>query len=179
MEQGAPVLYEDTRQQAGKHSVKHTWWEHHGVTLVRKKLDFGDYMTDGSNISIDTKKGLKELSMDCGRDHDRFVRELDRAARAGYRLVILVEQSGGYETAEDVAARWINPVCTRCIHYRTQVCHIFDRRCLRFRCRPMQGETLAKQMAALAENHGCRFELVHPSRAARRICEILGVAHDG
>ena len=80
------ILYEDTRQVLGKHDRKNEWWRSHGVEVVRRKLDFGDYMVDGSNVSVDTKRNISEVAMDCGRDHDRFAREMDRAREAGYRL---------------------------------------------------------------------------------------------
>lgn len=55
-------------------------------------LPFGDYMLEGSNISIDTKQDVQEVAGNIGRDHARFVRECDRARAEGYRLVILVEE---------------------------------------------------------------------------------------
>lgn len=52
------VLLEDTRQQEGKHKNIALYCKRHGITLVRKKLDVGDYAFPGGNISIDTKQDL-------------------------------------------------------------------------------------------------------------------------
>ena len=120
------ILWEDTRQQKGKHDRKNAWWHSHGVTVQRAKLDFGDYMVDGSNISVDTKRNLQEVAMDCGRDHKRFVREMERASATGYRLVILVEVGGNYKSIADVE-RWTNDVCKRCQHHRAGTCGPSDR----------------------------------------------------
>ena len=60
----ATTIYEDSRQQAGKHEAKHAWFAAHGIELVRKKLDTGDYATDGSNVLVDTKRNIAEVAMD-------------------------------------------------------------------------------------------------------------------
>lgn len=172
-----PTLYEDTRQQAGKHKTKNDWWERHGVTVVRKKLDFGDYVTDGSNISVDTKRSVMEVVMDCGRDHARFVREMERAAKAGYRLVILIETPQVKSIAD--LSDWTNDVCRRCERHRLGYCvPKVAAKCATHRSKPMQGVTLGRIMTTMQEEYNCVFEFVHPLRAARRICEILGVRYD-
>ncbi len=169
------ILYEDTRQQANKHNTKNAWWNAHGVTVIRKKLDAGDYMLDGSNILVDTKRNIQEVAMDCGRDHARFAREMDRARDAGYRLVILIETTGNYHCVADVA-RWENDVCRRCDIRRYGDCT--KQRCTRFKRRPMTGETLSRIMAKMEADHGCRFEFAHPKMAAKRICDLLGVSYE-
>lgn len=172
------VIYEDTRQQKGKHEAKHTWFEAHGIEVVRKKLDAGDYATDQSNILVDTKKGLAEVAMDVGRDHERFAREMERARNAGYRLVILVEVGAPYRTTEDVA-HWTNDTCKRCDHYKRLLCDpSASGRCKRYHGKPMRGSTMAKIIQSMESDYGCRFEYISPRYAARRICELLGVKHD-
>lgn len=171
------VIACDTRQQEGKHEVKHRWFESHGITLVRMKLDFGDYMTDGSNVSIDTKRDLLELVQCVGRDHARFGREMDRARDAGYRLVILTE-TPIVRSVESLAG-WTNDRCMRCM-FRRRGCdpHEGSGRCMAGHARPMQGPQLAKSCMTMARNHGCSFEFVHPRDSAKRICELLGLEVD-
>ena len=41
----------------------------------------------------------------------------------------------------------------------------------------MQGPTLYKMLKTLERKHGAVFEVCPPGKAARRICEILGVAY--
>ena len=170
------ILYEDTRQKKGKHDRKNLWWHSHGVTVVRKKLNFGDYVTDGSNVSIDTKANLQEICGNLGKDHARVVREVERARDAGYRLVFLVEVGGNYKGVDDVE-RWTNDVCKRCGEYRAKACDPSCDRCKRFKRKPMQGKTLAKIMHGMERDHGCRFEFAHPLMAAKRICDVLGVRY--
>lgn len=174
-----PTIIEDTRQHAGKHENKSRWWAAHGVDVRREKLGFGDYLADGSNVVVDTKRSIGEVAMDCGRDHARFVREMERARDAGYRLVILVEVGGRYRTTADVA-HWASDGCRkRCDRYRMHTCDpLVSTSCTRYRRKPMQGPTLARIMRHMEEDHGCRFEFCRPSSAAQRICELLGVSWD-
>ena len=173
------IIYEDTRQQKGKHENKRLWFEAHGIEVVRKKLDAGDYAADHSNILIDTKRNLAEVAMDVGRDHERFAREMKRARDAGYRLVVLVEVGTPYKTTRDVA-RWVNDVCKRCDHYKRNQCDpSSSARCKRYRTKPMRGATISKIIESMEREYGCRFEYVSPRYAARRICELLGVSVDG
>jgi hypothetical protein len=171
------TIIEDTRNKVGKHERKNTWWRNHGVKVVRRKLETGDYATAdmSSNILVDTKKGLAEVAMDCGRDHARFAREMDRARDAGCRLVILIETTGNYHCVADVA-RWENDVCRRCDIRRYGDCT--KQRCTRFKRRPMTGETLARIMTKMAADHGCVFDFIHPKMAAKRICDLLGVRYE-
>ncbi len=175
------VLIEDTRQQAGKHENKNRWWAAHGIEVVRRKLDFGDYATEGSNIIIDTKRSIAEVAMDVGRDHARFARELDRAREAGYRLVILVEVGSPYRSVEGVAG-WTSVACQQCDQRRHGYCNPrASMGCRKYRRKPMQGPQVARIMQTMAEEHGCVWEFAHPMHSAKRICELLGleVSNDG
>ena len=168
------TVYCDTRQQKGKHTNIDGWFDRNEVEYEYKKLDFGDYMTDGSNISVDTKRNMQEVACNCGRDHARFVREIKRANEAGYQLVVLVEAMG-YRDVHDVA-RWINRVCARCDRRRLGYCNPnFGGGCSAGHRKPITGPTLARIMESLEQRHNVRFEFCHPAHTARRICEILGV----
>lgn len=171
------VIYEDTRQKLGKHKAKNNWFAAHGIEVVRRKLDFGDYMTDSSNISVDTKQSLNEVAMDVGRDHDRLNREIQRANEAGYRLIILVEVGRPYKDIESVSS-WVNNVCQRCKLYRVGACDPFAGGCQRFGHRPTQGPQLAKTMRTLQDKHHVVWEFCPPHKAGQRICELLGVMTD-
>lgn len=172
------IIYEDTRQQKGKHEAKRQWFEAHGVEVVSKKLDAGDYATDQSNILVDTKRSLSEVAMDVGRDHDRFVREMKRARDSGYRLIILVEVGYPYRSTSDVA-RWTNDACRRCEHYKRLMCDpLASGRCKKYHSKPMRGSTVAKIIESLEREYGCRFEYVNPRYSAKRICELLGVSYE-
>jgi len=173
----APHILEDTRQKVGKHERKRLWFEAHGIRVERRALLTGDYeRADGtSNVLVDTKRSISEVAMDVGRDHKRFVKELDRARDAGYRLVILIEVGAPYKGLPDVVG-WVNDACKRCEHRRNGRCDPTQpTHCAKFRRKPMSGATLARTMKTLELEHGCRFEFVHPRKSAQRICELLGL----
>jgi len=173
-------IYADTRQHAGKHEVKEAWWAAHGVALERVKLDFGDYMADGSNVSVDTKRSIAEIAQNInGRNHDRFKRECIRARDAGCRLVILVENREGVRDVHGVR-KWVNDHCRRC-GWRARGCAPADPsgKCARHGTRkPIQGERLSRAMTTMEERYGVRFEFCDPRDAARMVCELLGVSYE-
>lgn len=87
------VLYEDTRQQPGKHRNIHAYCEQHGIEIIRQALNVGDYQIAGKgDICVDTKQDVRELAMDIFQDHDRFRAECERAQRCDIRLIVLVEE---------------------------------------------------------------------------------------
>ena len=106
------------KQKAIKNILKA--FDSNGVEYETSKLLFGDYMDfSRPQIVVDRKQNIAELAKNCTTDHDRFVRELERAKKAGSRLVILVEQNRykdrekwvRVETIEDLML-WSNPHTT-------------------------------------------------------------------
>jgi len=174
------VIYEDTRQQKGKHDIKHAWWASHGVPVVVRKLDFGDYMTDGSNISVDTKRCVDEIAQNInGKNHKRFKDECLRAATSGYRLVVLVENRDGIEDYAGLRG-WMNTHCRMCGVRARVHCIPFDgQKCERHGTRkPIQGPRLATAMQTMNVRYGVDFMFCKPGESARIICELLGVEYD-
>lgn len=175
-----PTIICDTRQQRGKHVNIDAWLDRHNIAYAYRKLDFGDYArADGlSNVVVDTKRSFDEVVGNVGREHERFVRELDRARKAGCRLVILIEVGAPYTTLDKVDG-WISGVCKRCNRYRLNQCDPHaSGRCQTHRSKPMQGRTLLKIIRTLEKEHSCRFEVCHPAHSAARICELLGVMYE-
>ena len=147
------VIVEDTRQQAGKHDLKHEWFSQHGISLVRNKLPFGDYSLVPS-IAVDTKKDMDEIAANiCGREHTRFINECKAAKAAGCALVVLVENTVDiYELAE--VHNWVNPRS------------VYSDKCV-------QGPRLQKAMETISERYGVTFLFCRPEKAAEKIMEIL------
>lgn len=194
-----PVVYEDSRQQVhsgDKHAVKHAWFAEHGIELVRTALTpkghaanpavapAGDYCAEGSNVCVDTKASVDEVAGNInGKEHERFIAEIERAASWGYRLVILVENELGYANMGDVL-RWTNGHCVRChkrrVTGKARGCNPNGKgKCPRHGTRkPIQGARLYKAMDTIERRYGCRFEFCAPEDSARRICELLGVIVD-
>lgn len=166
------AIYIDTRQQDGKHDVKDAWFAAHGVATVPRKLDFGDYMADGSNVSVDTKQSVQELAGNVGREHARFARECDRARAAGCRLVVLVEEHPEYAN-RDLVRGWVPYPCRTCRRCRP----LSDEGCARYRGKPLGGARLKRILDSMEERHGVRFEFCSRDVSALRICELLGVVH--
>ena len=179
------TIYIDTRQHKGKHETKHRWFAEHGVMTKRRKLDFGDYMADGSNRSVDTKASVDEIAQNInGKEHARFRRECERARDAGHRLYILVENGHGYESMGDVV-RWTNGHCAAChlraTDKRPDGCKPLDPhgRCPRHgTLKPIQGARLYKAMETMGNRYGVRFLFCAPQDAARIVCELLGVDYE-
>lgn len=169
----AAPLRIDTRQQLGKHNAKNRWFAEHGVEIVAVKLDAGDYAYAPSNILIDTKKDVDELSMDCGKDHARFVREIDRAAASGCRLVVLIEQHPEYNDRENLR-HWSGYVCRKCRKCDPNG----GDRCATRKYTPMHGARLAKILDKLEENHGAKFVFCSKSKSAQIICDMMGIPYD-
>lgn len=166
------VILEDTRQQAGKHRNVHAWMEAHGVSIRRTKLLCGDYtLPADQRVCIDTKYGLAEVYADLiGKDHARFVRELEQARACGIRLVILVEERG-MRCLNDVQY-WKNPRAAQ--WQRTP-------KALRAQKPPVPSEMLMRIMATVAEKHGCEWRFCAKSQTGRIIYDILtgGEKDDG
>ena len=148
------VIIEDTRQKSGMHELKHSHFDEMGVQLVRNMLPFGDYAVP-PKISVDTKANMDEIAHNIGSDHKRFKRECIAARDAGCQLIILVENSDGISSVNDVH-KWINPD-------------------LIYRPRAITGERLEKAMKTMTERYGVRFEFCEPEEAAVKILELLGV----
>lgn len=147
------VIQEDTRQQAGKHDIKHDYFDNHDVELLRCKLPFGDYAPP-PRVSIDTKANMDEIANNiCGQEHKRFINECKAAKAAGCQLIILVENTVGVTDISEVH-RWINPRS------------VYSPKCV-------QGPRLQKAMMTISDRYGVQFRFCTPEEAGAVIKEIL------
>lgn len=147
------VIQEDTRQQAGKHDIKHDYFDNHDVELLRCKLPFGDYAPP-PRVSIDTKANMDEIANNiCGKEHKRFINECKAARAAGCQLIILVENTVGVTDISEVH-RWINPRS------------VYSSKCV-------QGPRLQKAMMTISDRYGVQFRFCTPEEAGAVIKEIL------
>lgn len=147
------ILIEDTRQQAGKHKIKHAYFDANDVRLVRCKLPFGDY-APVPPVSVDTKADMNEIAMNiCGKEHKRFINECKAARDAGCKLIILVENDVGISDVSEVH-NWINPRV------------VYSPNCV-------QGPQLQKAMETISERYGVQFKFCTPDSAGMVITEIL------
>lgn len=149
------VLYEDTRQQAGKHKNVHAYCDKNGIEIIRQGLNVGDYMLagpGGGGISVDTKYGVPELANCCFQDHDRFRDECIRAKKCGITLIVLTEERlpGGR------LDYWRSP-----IGWDGLPMHKFN------------PETLRKVMITMQEEYGVRFRFCDPLETGQLLIEYL------
>lgn len=147
------VLYEDTRQQIGKHENVRKYCEKHGIEIIRQALNVGDYQIAGKgDITVDTKYGVPELAMDMFQDHDRFRDECQRAQRCGITLIVLTEEvlPGGR------LDYWRSP-----IGWDGLPMHKF---------RP---EVLRKAMYTMQDEYGVRFRFCSPRDTGKKLIEYL------
>ena len=167
-------IVEDTRQQKGKHERKHRWWEANGIEVVSRKLDFGDYVLDveSPSVSVDTKRDVAEVAANISGQHERFKRECLRARDAGCLLVVLIENTDGFERVDDVA-RWTNGVCLRCGRCDPHALGKCENPRHKSTRKPVQGARLAKAMQTMCERYGVEFVFCHPRDAAKIITEIV------
>ena len=147
------VIIEDTRQQTGKHDIKHNWFVTHGISLVRCKLPWGDYAI-APKITIDTKRDMDEIAGNiCGKEHKRFINECKAARDAGCKLIILVENELGISDVSQVHL-WENPRS------------IYSVDCI-------QGARLQKAMITIQERYDVTFLFCSPEESAQKITELL------
>lgn len=147
------VIIEDTRQQSGKHDIKHNWFVTHGISLVRSKLPFGDY-APVPKVSIDTKRDIDEIAGNiCGKEHKRFINECKAARDAGCKLFILVENELGISDVSQVHT-WENPRS------------VYSDGCI-------QGPRLQKAMETIQERYGVTFMFCSPEESAQMITRLI------
>ena len=148
-------LIEDSRQQKGKHETKHKEFADMGVNLLTNVLPYGDYAYP-PRVSVDTKRNMSEIAQNIGgaaSEHQRFKNECIKARDCGAQLIILVENTDGITTVDEVHT-WINPD-------------------LVYRPKAITGARLEKAMKTMSERYGVRFEFCTPEQSAKRIMELL------
>lgn len=147
------TILEDTRQQAGKHEMKHKYFQAAAIDVVRCKVPWGDYALAPA-VAIDTKASLDEIAGNIGgREHRRFVDECKAAKAAGCKLIILIENTLGITDISQVHT-WVNPRA------------VYSSNCI-------QGPRLQKAMETISERYGVTFLFCAPEDAGRIIMGVL------
>lgn len=149
------IIQEDSRQQAGKHDIKHAAFGSAGDTIIRCKLPFGDYALPPT-VAVDTKASMQEIAQNIGgtrEEHERFKRELIAARDAGCHLYVLVENDEGITSLEEVAY-WTNPR-------------------LGISPKAINGPQLMKAMQTMQLRYGVTFMFCRPDWSAEIIKRLL------
>lgn len=192
------LIVEDKGQQAGKHELKHQWWNSHDVELLQLPLPAGDYIlwTDeiaelvhrksarniavkkldlcGSYaVAVDTKRDMQEIVGNiCGKQHTRFRDECILAQRNGIKLYVLVENRNQIKNLDDVEY-WLNPRISRYNKIKYMHSHGEWLHTALPKTPPTTGSTLAKAMRTMQEKYGVEFLFCTPEEAGQRIIELL------
>ena len=154
------IILEDTRQQANRHNEKHSFFERNGIEIKRTKLYVGDY-------------SIQELIGDiCGKSHERFRNELIRAQESHIKLIILVEDNGGYCDRKNTI--YNKPVT--CINdlfgWKNPRLFIWQGGKQKYP-NATKGATLAKALLTMQEKYDCQFLFVKKENSGAKIVELL------
>ena len=128
-----------------------------GIVYERTKLLFGDYMDwNRPGIVIDRKQDIAELAKNCTTDHVRFREELERAKKAGAKLVILVEQNRYKNGEKWVPVRELSDI----IYWSSPHTSI-------------RGEKVYRVLASWVNKYNISVEFCDKRSTGRRILEII------
>lgn len=86
------ILYQDQREKHGHHSAIEDYCREHNITIIRKRLNVGDYMFPDGKTAVDTKSSLLETANDLYRDKLAFNKKYRKCLQDGIKLIVLVEE---------------------------------------------------------------------------------------
>ena len=150
------IIQIDTREQKYDHVTRYL--DEQGIKHIRSKCVVGDYVNlENPMVVIDRKKDLQEVAGNVCQQHDRFVRELELAKDLGYKMIVLVEEPN------------INSLPNVCSWYNWR---------RKKNPKAVNGKTLYKIMATMAEKYGVTWEFTKKENCGKRIVELLGGQDD-
>ena len=185
----------DTGQQKKKHDLKHECMEKLGAELQIVPLPVGDYVLVSGDVedvlnrkknrgidvkkmdllgsykvSVDTKRDIQEaIGNICDPQHDRFRDEVILAQRNQIKLYILIENTDGVSTLDDLDT-WENPR-----KKMKKWVSVADggRKRVPVSQNATKGVSLAKAMRTMQEKYGVTFLFCKPEEAGAKILELL------
>lgn len=161
----------DSREHANELKRIQKQFDEIGIRYFRSKLYVGDYMSlDNARLVVDRKKDLQELCGNVCQQHERFKRELLRAAEAGIQIVFLVEHGPDVVELEDVYF-WQNP---RKHEIRWRVNRQTGQKEKYFISpKAVDGKQLYKSLCTIRDRYGAQFRFCTKDQTGRKIMEIL------
>ena len=184
-----------TGQQKKKHDLKHECMEKLGAELQIVPLPVGDYVLVSGDVedvlnrkknrgidvkkmdllgsykvSVDTKRDIQEaIGNICGPQHGRFRDEVILAQRNQIKLYILIENTDGVSTLDDLDT-WENPR-----KKMKKWVSVADggRKRVPVSQNATKGVSLAKAMRTMQEKYGVTFLFCKPEEAGAKILELL------
>ena len=133
------------------------YFDDNGIEYAVSKLFIGDYMDyNRPHIVIDRKQNIAELAANCTSEHKRFREELERAKKAGAKLVILVEQNRYKNGDKWVPVRELSDI----IYWSSPHTSI-------------RGEKVYRVLASWVNKYNLSVEFCDKRSTGRRILEII------
>jgi hypothetical protein len=125
---------------------------------------------DNARLVVDRKKDLQELCGNVCQQHERFKKELLRAAEAGIQIVFLIEHGPDVVELEDVYF-WQNP---RKHEIRWRINKQTGQK-ERYFISPkaVDGKQLYKSLCTIRDRYGAQFRFCTKDQTGRKIMEIL------
>lgn len=151
------MLFIDTREKPRAIEKIIDYLQQNEVEYDRTKLYIGDYQLASNPLRVvDRKQNIAELAKNCTVDHKRFRAELERAARIGAEIIVLVEQNSYSDRGNKVKVRditdlmlWSSP--------HTEI----------------RGEQVFRVLSSWIHKYPLRVEFCDKRSTGRRIMEIL------
>ena len=175
----------DSREQKNQHILKH--FQKNNIEYKIKKVDEGDYKIEGQdNICIERKATLQEITSNIIQP--RFKRELEKEKQKGVKLVVLIENSSGINSIDEIPKKKKNQ---RLEFYKFQLkkqLGLFGEfnewylyreakdKGLKPRKPPISPEQLRKALHTIEDNkedYDASFEFCSKSETGKKILELL------
>lgn len=168
------TLLIDTRQQDKKHIKKDKYFEKIGIPTLRTKLPCGDYsLMQDMSVVVDTKRDIQEIIGNvCGKEHDRFRREMQLAQDNGIKMYVLIEDDGGYVDRKQTIFNKPVTCIADLYNWRNPRAFIFQGGKQKYPT-ATKGQTLAKALHTMEEKYGCTFVFCKSNDAGAKVLELL------
>lgn len=140
------ILYQDQREKRGHHNSVENYCREHNITIIRKRLNVGDYMFPDGKIAVDTKQDLAELANDLYRDKLAFNKKYKKCLQDGIKLIVLVEEN--VKSLKDIV-NWRN------LHGK------------------VSGRMLLDLMQTVRVSYGCEFKFCDKKNVGENIIALL------
>lgn len=140
------IILQDHREKKGHHTAVEKYLKEQGYSLLRVRLNVGDYMFPNGTKSVDLKKNLEELASDLHKDRLAYNKKYKKCYQDKIQLFVLVEEK---VNSLDEIARWKSK------HSR------------------INGAYLLEMIHTIKVSYGVRFVFCSPKETAQMLLHIL------
>lgn len=191
-------IIEDLNNKPGQHELKNNYFESQGIEVERLRLPVGDYVLVDDKVEdvlkrkadrgikvkqmdllgsyklcVDTKFGIEELCGNiCGKQHERFRDECILAQNNGIKLVVLVEDDGGYCDKKEIVYNKPVRSIEDLFGWRNPRLFIFKKGRQAYP-NAVRGRTLARCLITMHHKYNVDFEFCGSKEAGAKVIEIL------